>query len=404
MKIAFYIHHSALKAGGIFTYSIGILKLLLASNEIESVYLIHSENQKAYFEENFSIQKLKLVEIKRYSKINKIRFGLAYLLYEWGTLYEEYGVGVTRVLKWLSYGLNPYRQIDKLGVEVLHVPMQYSPIYEAKTPTLVTMHDVQEFHFPENFSSAERIHRAINSQKSLRTANRIIVSFEHVKQDLIKYYKLEADQISVCPPPFHSNWFASSAATKMADLIKEYNLSETFILYPAATWPHKNHRTLLQALNILKKNGSTVKLICTGGKTDHFEQSLLPLISELQLNDDVKFLGIVSEENLNGLYNAAKLVVIPTRYEAGSGPLYEAMRASVPVICAQTTSLPETISDLTFTFDPLDANNLADLIQKGISDKAFRTKNIDNSKKRIGELSQVNYVSNFIEAYESVVK
>ena len=49
--------------------------------------------------------------------------------------------------------------------------------------------------------------------------------------------------------------------------------------------------------------------------------------------------GIVPEEDLIGLYKWASLVVIPTLYEAGSGPLYEAMKYSTPVICSNVTSV-----------------------------------------------------------------
>ena len=81
---------------------------------------------------------------------------------------------------------------------------------------------------------------------------------------------------------------------------------------------------------------------------------MIEKISELNLSEAVHFLGIVPEEDLISLYKNSSLVVIPTLYEAGSGPLYEAMRYQVPVICSNVTSLPDTVSNDEFLFDPND--------------------------------------------------
>ncbi|MCZ7616700.1 MAG: glycosyltransferase [Ignavibacteriaceae bacterium] len=143
---------------------------------------------------------------------------------------------------------------------------------------------------------------------------------------------------------------------------------------------HKNHLRLLEALKEVQKRIPDIKLICTGNKTDYYS-SIEKKLKELGLEDSVKFLGIVPEEDLIGLYKNTSLVVIPTLYEAGSGPLYEAMRYEVPVICAKTTSLPETIGDERFVFDPKNTEDLANLIDKMLTDDKLRAENLLNSKR-----------------------
>ncbi len=100
-----------------------------------------------------------------------------------------------------------------------------------------------------------------------------------------------------------------------------------------------------------------IDLVCTGNKTEYFK-TIQSVIDELDLSKAVHFLGIVSEEDLIGLYKNARLVVIPTLYEAGSGPLYEAMRYGIPVVCSNVTSLPETVGNSEFVFNP---NNLEEM-------------------------------------------
>ena len=95
-------------------------------------------------------------------------------------------------------------------------------------------------------------------------------------------------------------------------------------------------------------------------------------------------------------------MVIPTLYEAGSGPLYEAMRYSSPVICSNITSLPETIGNDKFIFDPNSVNEMTALIKKMLTDDGFRKENLDNSKKRMASLKAVDYANNIIDVYKKV--
>jgi glycosyltransferase involved in cell wall biosynthesis len=260
------------------------------------------------------------------------------------------------------------------------------------------MHDTQEYHFPEFFSSSERLHRAINSKKGLEDSDHIIVSFEHIKKDIIKYFHINDEKISVCPPPFHTSWFSEKEFSSREDLEKKYGVDKKFLLYPAATWQHKNHRLLIDALKNLEVRGLQLQLICTGNKTEYFEV-LQTFINKYNLSHKIKFLGIVPEKDLIGLYKATSLVIIPTLYEAGSGPLYEAMRYGTPVISSDVTSLPETMSNSNFLFNPDNVNALSDQIEKMLRDDSFKEENILNSKKRIEFLGKQNYINNFLDAF-----
>ncbi|XOV90878.1 MAG: glycosyltransferase family 4 protein [Bacteroidota bacterium] len=405
MKIAFYIHHSNLKAGGIFTYSIGVLKLIINTPEIEKVYVIHSENQKAYLEDHIGNEKVKFVEIKREGTWRKLRLSISYFLFDLYSIYKEYSQSwMLNFLKRISLRLNPYHKISKLPVQLLHVPMQFAPVYNVNKPVITTLHDVQELHLPENFSAAERLHRAINTKKAIDNSTHIIASFEHIKSDILKFFHVNADFVSVCAPAFHENWFGTTKRTDGATLRKKYELPDLFLLYPASTWIHKNHMNLILAVNELHQKGIKCSLVCTGNKTSYYEDILKPKIDELKLNEYISFLGIVSEEDLNALYKATSLVVIPTKYEAGSAPLYEAMRMEVPVICANTTSLPETMNNQDFIFDPDNVSSLAMLIESGLNDQDFIKRNLENSKNRMESFSKVNYADAFIKCYESLLQ
>lgn len=405
MRIGFFIHHSMLKAGGIFTYSIGILKLLLNSKEIDSIVIFTTPEVKINLRELELNSKIEFKVLDRESFLNKFRFSVSYFLNHIYTIYSYYmsKSGFLNFLKKLSILLNPYNGlIKRSGISVFHIPIQYSPIYEIDVPVIITMHDLQEFHLPENFSSGERIHRAINNHKAIYDSDKIIVSFNHIKNDIVKYFKVEESKISVCPPPFADNWFTTNQETSWETLANKYSISKKYLLYPAATWQHKNHIRLLEAVKNVLSIVPDIHLICTGNQTNYYS-TIQKKIDELRLKSSVKFLGIISEEDLIGLYKNASLVVIPTLYEAGSGPLYEAIRYKVPVICSNITSLPDTIGNDEFLFDPKNLNDLVAKIKIGLTDSEFRRRNIENSISRMEQLGKVDCTINFINTYRKTI-
>lgn len=404
MRIGFYIHHSMLKAGGIFTYSIGILRLLLNAKEIDKIVIITTPEVKNALLEIVDNKKLEFSLLDRESFFNKIRLFLSFFLYDTSIIYQHYFPKnrILTKLKSISNFINPYQRIVKnSGIKLLHVPIQYSPIYKTSVPVITTMHDVQEFHFPEFFTASERLHRAINNLKSVSESDHVIVSFEHIKKDLIKYYPITEAKISVCPPPFADDWFATKKETEWKTLEEKYSIVKKYLLYPAATWKHKNHSALIEALAEINKNKLDINLICTGNKTDYYS-TIEKMLKELKLESAVKFLGIVPEEDLIGLYKNAELVVIPTLYEAGSGPLYEAMKYKVPVICANTTSLPDTIDNENYIFDPRDVTQLSNLILKIFNDESEKELNIKNSERRMKELGAIDYSETFNKVYQTI--
>ena len=82
------------------------------------------------------------------------------------------------------------------------------------------MHDIQEYHYPEYFSASQKLHRKINNINAINESDHIIVSFDHIKKDLLKHFSIEESKISICPPPFSEDWFLSDKFTSEETLIK----------------------------------------------------------------------------------------------------------------------------------------------------------------------------------------
>jgi glycosyltransferase involved in cell wall biosynthesis len=180
---------------------------------------------------------------------------------------------------------------------------------------------------------------------------------------------------------------------------------QPFLLYPAQTWPHKNHVGLLRSLALLRdKHDLTVPLIATGRKTDYFTETIQPVIDELHLKGQVDFRGFVSTPELRSLHERARAVVVPTTFEAASFPIWDAFLSGVPVACSSVTSLPEQVGHgeaglLVDTFDPADISNA---IRRVWLDEALRAKLVANGRARVEKLSWRETARRFRALYRRI--
>lgn len=418
MKLLFNIENLSINEGGTYAYSRALLKLFTKADEIEKIYLLVSNDQASDVKNEFNNQpKIEYLIFKKDNffsktvyhfrkrllvvlKVITLGFKLRNLHIRYNSSYFYQNLqnkSKLRFYKTLESFMDPYISfINSIPADFYFVPGQIAPSYNIRIPVIIVMHDLQELHFPEFFTSETRLFRAFYYRQAIEESDHIIVSFKHVKDDIIKFFSIEESKISICPVPL-SNWCNGGVGTTQLELLEKQRLPDIFILNPASITRHKNQKQLFQAIRILKQRGIVVTLACTG-KTDFTNSyyiELLQLINDLDINQEIVFTGLVSTDDLIGLYKTARMVVIPTLYEAGSGPLFEAMNYGAVVICSNVTSLPESIGNMDFVFDPNNPNEMAKLIEKGMFDERFRKLNIENSIKRMAELQKPDFFAAF---------
>jgi glycosyltransferase involved in cell wall biosynthesis len=229
-------------------------------------------------------------------------------------------------------------------------------------------HDLQHLHYPQFFTPAQITWRETIYRTGCRLAHTVAVASEWVKQDIVQHYHVNPDKVQVipCAPPTQAYHEPDTDALHGAS--RKYRLKNPFALYPSMTWAHKNHIRLLEAVALLRdRKGLRVNLVCTGHKND-FWPRIEKRLMELELEDQVRFLGMIPPEHLRALYRLARFVVIPSLFEAASGPLFEAWQDDTPVACSMVTSLPEQAGDAALLFDPASVEGIAEAVAEMASD------------------------------------
>ncbi len=397
MNILYYIPYLNQELGGTRQYAITLLKIL-SQDRTNNYFILHNSNDVEVLGIlNYSTS-FNLIpnHIGNESKVEKIIHNIIKL---YNYIMRIKGKK-NKLINW-SY-LN--RICNKYKIDVVYSPFQIAPISNRKT--IWTLHDVQELHFPEYFTSEVREARARGHNDSITRGSHIVVSFEHIKLDLIKYFNLNNENISVCLLEMDKLWLNQYSEKDINDEFINKLPKSKYLFYAANTWQHKNHIALIEAVYKLKESScKDITIYCTGNKTDYYYYTLKPLIESLSLSDNIIFLGIVSENELFSLYKRAYGVVIPTKYEAGSFPLYESVLLEIPVICSNVTSLPEVINDKDFLFDPIDFKEIALKIQLLWTNAEYRSKNIQyllKAKQKVLSHKSLNTVLEILNKVENV--
>jgi alpha-1,3-rhamnosyl/mannosyltransferase len=161
--------------------------------------------------------------------------------------------------------------------------------------------------------------------------------------------------------------------TTLEAVRRKYGLPEYFVLYLGSNKPHKNLGRLVEAWAQFRNSKFEIRSLVVAGHWDSRYPQAQQKATELGLGEAVRFLGDVSEADLPALYNLATVFAFPSLYEGFGLPPLEAMACGTPVVCANTSSLPEVVGDAALLFDPLDVPALAAALAQALSDADLRT-------------------------------
>jgi glycosyltransferase involved in cell wall biosynthesis len=143
------------------------------------------------------------------------------------------------------------------------------------------------------------------------------------------------------------------------------------ILYVGRSDPYKNLLGLVDAVAQVRARRSLDVRLRIAGPPDPRYPAPQARAHELGLTDHVQWLGYLADPALVEAYQAADLLVLPSRYEGFGLPVLEAMACGTPVVCSDRSSLPEVAGDAALLVDPDDTTALADAIARVLSDAAL---------------------------------
>ncbi|EQB90269.1 hypothetical protein M918_01085 [Clostridium sp. BL8] len=257
----------------------------------------------------------------------------------------------------------------KNGVETLFTPVYSKPLINDKSLTYITtIHDLQALHYPEYFSKGKYYWLRFAWKRCAKTSDKIIAISEFVKRDIIGKLNIKEDRIKVIYNPIIEN----GELYEFNKLSNKLNIKSRDYFYTVSQLlPHKNLKTLLYTMKEIKDNEVEMpqKLIISGvGGKD--KETLINLIRELDLEENVKLTGFVSNEERDSLYSNSAAFLFPSIFEGFGMPPIEAMKLGVKVITTKCSCIPEvTEGKAYYVNDSYNAKEWVDVIKKALKDE-----------------------------------
>jgi len=196
--------------------------------------------------------------------------------------------------------------------------------------------------------------------RDIKKAGHIVSISQNTKNDLIEKLKIPGEKITVTHLAADDCFRYIDDEYYLKEIKNKYNLPDEFIMYLGGFSPHKNLKSLLEAMVLLHvEYRLDTPLIIAGKKDSFFIPELEKRIWDLQLTERIHFPGFIPAVDLPAVYNLASVFVFPSMYEGFGLPPLEAMKCGTPTIVSNTSSLPEIVDSAAILCDPLDIECLA---------------------------------------------
>ncbi len=239
----------------------------------------------------------------------------------------------------------------------------------------------------------------------------IIADSECSKKDIHHYLGIAKDKIIVV-------YLAASPAFKPIHNIEKFNhirekfnLNCPFIMYMGGVDHRKNVPRLLEAFSFFLKRefdlqSINIQLVIAG----HIPNPgiLFPDVKKIAidmgLEERVKFIGKVTEEEAAILYNMAELFIFPSIYEGFGLPPLEAMSCGTPVICSNTSSLPEVVGDAAIKINPYETQEIFYALEKTLLDQNLRSMLREKGLKQATKFNWSKTATETIKVYAKILE
>jgi len=257
------------------------------------------------------------------------------------------------------------RGASREGVDLLHSLASTAPAW-GPFRRVVTVHDLIYARFPDAHPGLRSRGMRVLVPLAARRADRVIADSEYGRQDLIRLLHVDPSRIDVVPLGLGA--VRRVSPTGQAATRATFDLgSRRIVLSLSAKRPHKNLGALIGALARIPADQRP--LLVLPGYPTWYEAELRDQAAREGLSDDVRFLGWISAEAVEGLWELAEAFVYPSLYEGFGLPVLEAMARGVPVACSNASCLPEVVGDAALLFDPSDEAAIAASITRLLSDR-----------------------------------
>lgn len=306
--------------------------------------------------------------------------------------------GRNRVLRIGAQATWMFTAARRRRVAVLHAAGGTVPL-RRPAPTLVTVHDLQYLAFPQHFSTVKLAWLRTAVPAAVRRAAAVAVTTASVQVAVEEAFPAVVGRVCITPPVIATRPLHPGADDGVDEALRaRYRLRDPFVVFPAITYRHKGHLTLLEAMARLAGTHPELTLLLLGGEGPA-EADVAAAIVRLGLRDRVRRPGRVPAGERDAIVRRACALVFPSRFEGLGLPVLEAMALGCPVIASDAAALPETVGGAGLLVPPQDPEAWAEAIAHVVDDPGERALLAAAGREHAAAFTPERAAADLVEAY-----
>jgi len=264
-------------------------------------------------------------------------------------------------------------------------------------PTIVTVHDLSTYAFPETHTLKHRLHMSLIPY-AVKHASTVIVPTSAVADELLSRFKIDASRVAVVHEGVNRRFRPVSDRAPLSAVKKKYGLPDEFILYVGTLEPRKNINGMFAAFALVRDKMKGIKLVIAGKKGWRYGE-IFQRVSELGLAADVVFPGYVDDEDLVFLYNCSRAFVYPSFYEGFGLPVLEAMACGIPVVASDIPAVAEVAGGEAMLVPPGRSDRIAEAMLAAALDDRVRGDLSRRGRERASRFTWEKCAEQTLEVY-----
>ncbi len=301
---------------------------------------------------------------------------------------------------WRSYGVK--KKLNQESIMLYHGLSHEIPINldQRKLKSVVTIHDLIFKQYPSQFRPVDRLLYNTKFRYACEHADAIVAISEHTKKDIIQFYNIDPQKISVIYQTCHDRFKRPMEDAELEALAQEFRLPNEFMLYVGSIIPRKNLGGIIDAMQLLPPDLRIPLVVIGNGK--QYKKEVIERIAQAGM-EDLVFFPDIQFNQLPALYQLANVFLFPSIYEGFGIPIIEAQYAQTPVITSNVSALPEAGGNGAHYVDPFSPESIAQGIQKILTDEEYTAQLVENASNHIERFDSHLLSTQLIELYRSIV-
>ena len=245
-------------------------------------------------------------------------------------------------------------------LDLFHATDHYIPKFP-RLPVVASLMDAIPLSHPQWASQSFRRQKNWLWRKSAHWANHIITVSEFSKSEISRHFDIPESRISVTPLGVDERYFDRLTGSVVDAVVNRYALPSNFFLFVGTFQPRKNLDRLISAHEALpSKIRREYPLVLVGHNGWGCDDLLARLGNYMAKGGSVRWLHNVDDLEKRVMMQMATAMVFPSLLEGFGLPVLEGFASQTPVICSNTSSLPEVAADAAWLVDPLSQNALTE--------------------------------------------